>query len=362
MKNANTVKIENLTRLAKYEAKLRREPKLKYLFFELTDACNMACLHCGSNASPCNKRYLPYELIDKTMLSVSSKYDPREIMICLTGGEPMLHPDFYKIAARARELGFMCGITTNGTLIDEAAAKKIRDSGISAISVSLDGTRELHDWFRNSEGAYDRAVRGVKNLTAVAEDRIAVQITTVVHKGNIAELDKLYGIVLETGVESWRIANLDPIGRAQEHLELLLDVSDRRYLLDYIVNKRFSPDVPIRVTYGCSHYLGIELEKMPRDFYFMCGSGIFVASVLCNGDIYSCLDIERRPEFIQGNVESDDFVTVWENGFECFRRDRTADCADCKNCSERQFCRGDSAHTWNYDENRPMICCKKAEI
>ena len=358
MKNVHTVKTENLTKLAEYEAKLRREPKLRYLFFELTDACNMACLHCGSSASPCNKMYMRYELADKVMTDVAKAYDPSEIMICLTGGEPMLHPDFYRIAARAKELGFLCGITTNGTMIDEAAAEKIRDSGITAISVSLDGTEDLHDWFRNSKGAYSRAVRGVKNLVAASEGKMVVQITTVVHKGNIGELDRIYEAVLETGVESWRIANLDPIGRAQEHSELLLDGADHRYLLDYIKDKRFSRDVPIHVTYGCSHYLGIEDENMTRDFYFMCGSGIFVASVLCNGDIYSCLDIERRPEFVQGNVERDDFVTVWENGFECFRRDRTADCGDCRSCSERGFCRGDSAHTWNYDENRPMLCYK----
>ena len=354
-----SIKIDNMTKLAEYEKNLRKNPILRHLFFELTDACNMACLHCGSNASPCNKTYLQYDTVNKVMESVAQKYDPAKIMICLTGGEPMLHPDFYKIAARARELGFMCGITTNGTLIDEAAARRIVESGIQSASISLDGTEAVHDRFRNMKGAFRKTFDGICHLVNESRGKINVQVTTVVNKMNVGELDDIYHTVLDTGVYSWRIANLDPIGRALSNKELMLDAEDYRYLLNYIKEMRFSPDVPIEVTYGCSHYLGEKLENMTRSHYFMCGSGIFVASVMCNGDIYSCLDIERRPELVQGNVLIDDFTDVWENRFKQFRRDRTADCKKCSECTDRQFRRGDSAHTWDYDRNEPLLCLKE---
>jgi radical SAM protein with 4Fe4S-binding SPASM domain len=112
------------------------------------------------------------------------------------------------------------------------------------------------------------------------------------------------------------------------------------------------------VTYGCSHYLTEEFERTVRDNYFICGSGIFVASILCNGDIYSCMDIERRPELVQGNIYTDDFVDVWHNRFQIYRKDRSAACAMCRSCEDRTFCCGDAAHTWNYDTNEPLLCAK----
>jgi radical SAM protein with 4Fe4S-binding SPASM domain len=91
----------------------------------------------------------------------------------------------------------------------------------------------------------------------------------------------------------------------------------------------------------------------------MCGSGIIVGSVLCNGDIYGCLDIERRPELIQGNIFEDDFVDVWENKFKEYRIDRTAACSECALCKEQEYCKGDSMHTWDFDNHRPKICYNK---
>ena len=354
----NKIKEKNLTDFALLRESLYKKPILRSLFFEITDACNMACLHCGSHASPCKKQYLDFESIKKVATEVAKSYDPSQIMVCLTGGEPMLHPDFYEIASFITGLGFMCGITTNATLIDKDAAQKIKDSGICSVGISLDGTEQSHDKLRNKNGAFVKTTEGISNLVSVSKGEITTQVTTVVNKSNISQLDDIYNLVCILGVDSWRPINLEPIGRAKEHKDLLLDKNEFKYLLDYIREKRFSPSVSMHVTYGCSHYLGEGFENETRDHYFMCGSGIFVASILCNGDIYSCLDIERRPELVQGNICKDSFVDVWENGFEQFRRDRTALCRDCQDCSERYFCKGDSAHTWDYDNNKPMLCFK----
>ena len=112
------------------------------------------------------------------------------------------------------------------------------------------------------------------------------------------------------------------------------------------------------VCFGCSHYLSFEYEHELRDNYFICGSGIYVGSILCNGDIYSCLDIERRPELIQGNIARDRFSDVWRDGFRQFRSDRTELCESCRRCEEREFCAGDSTHTWDFDQNKPMFCIR----
>ena len=114
----------------------------------------------------------------------------------------------------------------------------------------------------------------------------------------------------------------------------------------------------MEVTFGCSHYLGVEDERMVRDRYFLCGAGILTASVRSNGDICACLDIENRLELVQGNIRTDDFLDVWKNRFQAFRRDRTAACAQCLACPERFVCGGDSAHTWDFENSRPLFCLK----
>ena len=110
------------------------------------------------------------------------------------------------------------------------------------------------------------------------------------------------------------------------------------------------------VEYGCSHYLGTEYEHEVREWYFLCSAGIYVASIMANGDIAACLDIERRPELIQGNILRDDFTEVWKHGFQVFRKPLSDRNSTCRACPEKDFCAGDAHHSWNYDEDRPRLC------
>ena len=103
-------------------------------------------------------------------------------MICLTGGEPLMHPDFYEIAGRVKSKGFFWGMTTNATLIDEEAASKLREAGMSTVSVSLDGMERSHDALRQQKGAFRKALRG---LQALQKAGFRPQVTTVLHQGNL---------------------------------------------------------------------------------------------------------------------------------------------------------------------------------
>lgn len=350
------IKKKNMLELAQYQQHLCGFPKLKYLFLEITDQCNLSCRHCGSNCTANNHTYLPLEKIKEVLLQVVKAYDAREIMICITGGEPFLHPDVYDIVRFARRNGFSVGITSNGTLIDEETANKIVSSGINTIAVSVDGLADSHDRFRNQKGSFDKAIRGINNLKANGADP---QVITVVHPGNINILQSMFELFQREKISSWRLVNVDPIGRARADSGLLLSRSEIKMLLNFIRDKRFNPDNEMEVTYGCSHFVSYEYEREIRDYYFQCIAGIQVASIMANGDIGACLDIERRPEVIQGNVFRDNFIDVWENGFSVFRSDRSEKSRVCMQCKDRIVCRGDSAHTWDYDEQAPLYCVKK---
>ena len=339
--------------LREYRYSLWEQPRLRQLFLELTQRCNERCLHCGSRCGESFPQELTAAQYRAFLDEIKADFGIGDKMLCITGGEPLLRQDFEEIMGYAHALGFHWGMTSNATRIDDARAQMLKRCGMNTISVSIDGLEATHDAFRQTPGGWKRAMDGIEALLRVGFD--AVQVTTVVTHQNIGELDALFAIFDKMDIDSWRIINIEPMGRALDHPELLLTAEDYRYLFAYIRDKRIAGEP---VCYGCSHYLGMEYEREVRDWYFHCTAGTFVASVTSTGDILACLDIERRPELVQGHILRDRFKDVWENRFQAFRRDLAEENERCRTCPEKQNCHGDSFHSWNFDRNEPMLCLR----
>ncbi|MBR6872789.1 MAG: radical SAM protein [Ruminococcus sp.] len=348
------VKNKNLQTLAEYRRGLLKKPELRNLFLELTLRCNERCIHCGSSCGDVPSEELEVAEYDRLLREVKEDLGTGRKMLCITGGEPLLRKEFFEITETADKLGFNWGMTSNGTLITKDVARDLKRVGMKTISISIDGLEQTHDKFRRTPGGYAKAMQGIENLLEVGGWR-NVQVTTVVTHENIGQLDELFGIFDKMDIDSWRVINIEPIGRAKAHPELILTPDDYRYMFEFIRNKRIGGQP---VCYGCSHYLGTEYEREVRDWYYLCTAGLYTASIMCNGDITACLDIERRPEFIQGNIRRDRFSDVWLNRFQEFRRDLSDDAEMCKGCPEAAFCRGDAFHSYNFDEHRPEVCFK----
>ncbi len=354
MKTTKEKKVQHMTELAAYKRGLWKQPQLRNLFLELTMECNERCLHCGSRCGEVTSELLSVETYKRFLDKIKADFGTEGIMLSITGGEPLLRREFFEIMGYAHQLGFHWGMTSNGTLIDETVANRLQECGMSTISISIDGLPETHDWFRQTPGGYKAAMKGVEALIENGSFQ-HVQVTTVVHKKNLGELEALYHILENVDIDSWRILNIEPIGRAETMPELLLTPKETVSVLDFIKEKRRQGEP---VQYGCSHYLGTEYEREVRDWYFLCNAGIYTASVMANGDIGACLDIERRPELIYGNILRDDFTEVWKNGFGAYRRNLYEDNAACSACKEREFCGGGAFHSWDYDKKRPKMCFK----
>ena len=330
-----SVKERHMDQLEDYVRGLYRKPQLRQLFLELTLQCNERCFHCGSSCTPQRgEDQLSLEEYKRILDEVKEDFDLSRMMLCITGGEPLLRRDFFEI------LGY---------------AHRLAEVGMGTISVSIDGLRETHDLLRGTPGGYDLAMRGIQNLIDEKAFR-AVQVTTVVNHENIGELDELFQIMDGLDIDSWRVINLEPIGRALQWPNRMLTDEDYLRLFTFIREKR-QQGYPVQ--YGCSHYLGPEWERELRDWYWLCNAGIYTASIMANGDIGACLDIERRPETIQGNIRESRFKDVWDNRFALFRRDLSEGSAFCAGCEHAGHCRGDAHHSWNYDKNEPMLCFKK---
>lgn len=350
------IKQQHLETLATYrDETLRKHPQLRHLFLEMTIHCNEHCRHCGSECGDYKEvNALSLEEIKRLLEEVRNDFSEQLPSLAVTGGEPLLRPDFFEIMSYAKELGYSWGMTSNGTLITAEVAKKLHECGMKTISVSVDGLKETHEWFRMSPGSFDRTIAGVRNL--LDEKGFShVQITTVVHQKNYGELEEMYQFFSSLGVRSWRVINIEPIGRAKNQPELLLTKEQYIGLFEFIKSHRFAGDM--EVCYGCSHYLGVELEREVRTWYFLCNAGVYTASVMYNGDVTSCLDVERRQELVEGNIRERRLKDIWENEFHIYRTDyrRTGRCADCE---YYRFCAGDSFHSWNFDIMEQNLCMK----
>lgn len=345
---------------ATYEMKKRlaEKPKLKQLFWETTLRCNAKCKHCGSRAGEnINlKDELTTEEIKTALQSIANKYNASEILINVTGGEPLIRKDLFEVMEFANCLGYPWGMTTNGILINDEIILKMKKAGMTTISISLDGMEKSHDEFRGVKGSYSRIIENIKKLKK-ANFLNYLQITTVVNKLNINELEEMYIKMKELEINSWRIVNMDPIGRAEDNKNLALSNDDYKYLLNFIKEKRKKSKFDI--TYGCTHFLGMKFEKEVRRNMFVCTTGFTIGSILYNGDIYVCPSVERRKELIQGNIRNDDFVDVWENKFKWFRDLDKFKCEECENCKDWKYCLGDSLGTWDFENKKPKLCLNK---
>lgn len=348
-------KLGELTLMKKLKEQEYEKHTLIDLFWECTLTCNAKCKHCGSSAE--KKKYdgeLTTEEIKSTFKQIANDMDASKILINVTGGEPLVRKDLCEVMEYAtNDLGFHWGMTTNGILLNNENIEKLRKANMETISISIDGLEQTHDTFRGVPGSYKIITNNIKKLKE-ANFVKHIQVTTVFHKENINQLEELYNVMLGLKLDSWRLVSMDPIGRANENNNLLLDGKEIKKLLDFIKEKR--KDKKMDLTYGCPGFLGLDYEKEVRNHYFYCKTGINVASILYNGDLFVCPNVPRRKEFIQGNIRKDNFKDVWDNKYKLFRNPNRTKCSTCENCENWEYCLGGAFHTWNFNDNEQNKC------
>lgn len=348
-------KLGELTLAKKARDEELRNHNLIDLFWECTLTCNARCKHCGSSAE--KKKYdgeLTTEEIKSAFKQIASDMNPHQILINVTGGEPLVRQDLCEVMEYAtKELGFHWGMTTNGILLNKENIEKLKTARLETVSISIDGLENTHDSFRGVPGSYKTIIENIKNLKA-ANYIQHLQVTTVINKSNIDELEELYNVLLDLNLDSWRLISMDPIGRAKENDNLLLNGKELKRVLDFIQKK--NKENKLRLLYGCNGFLGLKYEKDVRGHFFNCRTGINIASILYNGDLYVCPNVPRIKELIQGNIKTDNFKDVWDNKYKEFRTKERTKCTKCEQCEWWDFCLGGGYHTWNFEENIQNKC------
>lgn len=348
-------KLGELTILEQLKEQDMQTHKLRDLFWECTLTCNARCKHCGSSAEM--KKYedeLTTDEIKNAFKQIAEDMDSKEIFIYVTGGEPLVRKDLCDVMEYAtNELGFSWGMTTNGILLTDDNIEKLKKANMETVSISIDGLEETHNKFRGVPNSYKTIIENIKKLKT-ANFVKQIQVTTVFHKENINQIEKLYDVMVELGIDSWRVASMDPIGRAKLNEELLLDGTDLKKLLDFVKSKKKKKK--LKVLYACPGFLGLDYEKEVRAGYFYCRTGISIASILYNGDLFVCPNVPRIKSLIQGNIRKDNFKEVWDNKYKEFRTKNRTKCEECEKCQYWDYCLGGPYHTWNFEENKQNKC------
>lgn len=325
---------------------------LRQLFWESTLRCNLKCRHCGSDCKLTDEMTPDMPLADFLKVldeGVTPHVNPNEVLIIVSGGEPLMRDDLEECGKQFYKRGYPWGMVTNGLALTPQRFDSLLKSGLRSISVSLDGFEDDHNWMRGHENSFrnaSNAIRMIARTTGIAWD-----IITCVNNRNVRYLDELKEYVISLGVKDWRLVTIAPMGRAKTDPDLQLSNADFRYLMDYI--KKTREEGRVRASYGCEGFLG-DYETLVRDHFYQCIAGISVASVLIDGSISACTSI--RGKYYQGNIYKDDFWDVWENRFESYRNrkwmKKTEPCNDCKFF---RYCEGNGMHL--RDEDGSLLVC-----
>jgi len=296
------------------------EDKKPIVVWNSTRRCNLNCIHCYADSE--NKTY-PNEL--STAEAQAMIRDLAEFgvpVILFSGGEPLLRADIYDNAACAHELGIRTVISTNGTLITEKAAQRIKDAGFGYVGISLDGIGERNDFFRGTEGAFQAALRGFDNCVAVGQ-RVGLRLTLTRH--NYQDLNAIFDFIEEHRINRACFYHLVYTGRGCDLRSADLSHEESRRAVDLIVDRtadfhRRGLDVDIlTVDNHCDGpylYLRMLREGSPRASEVLQllernggnSSGIGIADIDNEGNVHAD---QFWLHYSFGNVRDRKFGDIW---------------------------------------------------
>ncbi|MDR0776733.1 MAG: heme d1 biosynthesis radical SAM protein NirJ [Azonexus sp.] len=190
----------------------KRNPPGPVVIWNLIRRCNLTCKHCYSISAD---THFPGELSTGQVYAVMDDLKAFGVpVLILSGGEPLLHPDIYDIAKRARGMGFYVGLSSNGTLIDDDNIGRIAECDFNYVGVSLDGLGATHDKFRRLDGAFDASLRGIR-LCRDLGLKIGVRFTMT--QDNAHDLPGLLKLVEDEGIDRFYFSHLNYAGRGNKN-------------------------------------------------------------------------------------------------------------------------------------------------
>jgi radical SAM protein with 4Fe4S-binding SPASM domain len=288
-------------------------------------------------------------------------------VVVLSGGEPLLRTDMFDIAQKGTELGLRMCLATNGTLIDDDRCRRIKESGIKIVSLSLDGsTAEIHDDFRKQKGAFEGTIKAAELFR---KHGIEFIINSSFTKRNQKEIPKVYKLAKELGATAWYMFMIVPTGRGEEIMSELISKEDYEKILEWHYHmEKDEKDILVRPTCAPHYYRivrqkakeeGIRFERRSLKFSTGGAKGCIAGQLIClidvDGNLLPCSYFPKPA----GNIFKQSFKEIWENS-ELFKelRDFKGYKGRCGACEYIHVCGGCRARAYavygDYLEEEPF--------
>jgi len=323
----------------------KKQNALRLVAWETTRNCNLDCKHCRASATMGPYRdELDTSLALRLLDQIAEVGEP---IIILTGGEPLMRPDIFEIAAYGTGKGLRMVMAPNGTLITEQNARQMAEAGIKRISISLDGaTQKIHDNFRGVDGAFEGALNGIHWAKKAG---VEFQINTTISKQNLDEIPKIFQLAVELGAVAHHIFLLVPTGRGKYLIEQEINAEEYERTLNWFYDQRNNSPLQLKAT--CApHYYRILRQRARADGEKVTFQthGLDAVTRGCLGGIGFCFishqGVVQPCGFLQkdsGNVTQTPFAEIWEHS-EVFKTLRNYDLltGKCGPCEYRKVCGG----------------------
>jgi 12,18-didecarboxysiroheme deacetylase len=206
--------------------------KKPVVVWNCTKRCNLKCKHCYSAS---NNQPAPDELTDdeaKVMIDDLAAFGAPVILF--SGGEPLMRPGVIDLISYARAAGLRAVVSTNGNLIDKPMAARLAEAGLSYVGVSLDGLKDINDKFRGVDGAFDRALAGIRNCIE-AEVKVGLRFT--LNKHNLKDVSGIFDLIEAEGIPRVCFYHLVDTGRGKDMSDAILSFEETRDTLDLIMDR-----------------------------------------------------------------------------------------------------------------------------
>src|SRR5690554_6588258 len=302
------------------------------VLIELTWRCNLKCMHCMMNASYDESlETQPGELSLSELKDLVDQWsDMGVVHLDLSGGEPLLRTDIYELVAYANTKNLKSCLLSNGTLITDESAKKLKDADIYKVELNLDGPNAaVYDAFRGVKGAFDKTISAVKTLV---DKGIPLRVNTMFCKFIHPHFRETIELAARLGIKEVCLSPLRIAGQTLNNYEQLV-FSPLEYgeVLPEVINLKIEMEEKYGVLVLFHGDEEINKYINPRKIFPNCGAGRLHCTIGADGSVRPCPAFPTKKEFIAGNVREKDFATIWNEG-EIFKKLRNPDIPGCREC------------------------------
>ncbi|GIW47900.1 MAG: radical SAM protein [Deltaproteobacteria bacterium] len=229
------------------------------VIWEVTQACDLACIHCRAEARPWRD---PSELSTEEgyrLIDEISRFDSP--LLVLTGGDPVKREDIYELVAYSVKKGLRTTVSPSATpLLTKEAIRRFKEAGVSRIAISLDGScPDIHDSFRKVRGSFRWTMKAMWDCV---QEGIPLQINTTVTRNNFKDLINIAFLIKNFGIVLWSVFFLVPTGRGRKEDEISPEEYETAFHIMYDLSKIMPYDIK---STEAPHYRRVVIQRRRKE-------------------------------------------------------------------------------------------------